>query len=251
MQDTGPDGAGGRWAARRLAPDQDELFTAWTIRGAPHVYRRAQAAAVAAAVAPVSGGRCGQAGLRRARPLKEAGIPVLEQLDRIAEEMRSIVPAPTVKGDLSGERCMLACRSRTERFCRVCDAVHVYEQPFRFSALRGGLESTPGTSPPLRGGFPAGRVFGHGRSRPAPGPGCAAPIGPLTPKQVASYLDAPVKDVRARWPDDVETVDVEGEELKKAAGIATTPGLQVDGGRRAEVDRRPTTATSTAGRDHR
>ena len=28
-------------------------------------------------------------------------------------------------------------------------------------------------------------------------------LGPTTPQQVAAYLDAPVKDVRARWPEDV------------------------------------------------
>ena len=52
VQDTGPDGA--RWALelRGHTADPDDLFTAWTLRGAPHVYRRAQAEAVAAAVAP-------------------------------------------------------------------------------------------------------------------------------------------------------------------------------------------------------
>jgi hypothetical protein len=36
-------------------------------------------------------------------------------------------------------------------------------------------------------------------------------LGPATPKHVAEYLDATLKDVRARWPDDAVEVDVAGE----------------------------------------
>ena len=36
-------------------------------------------------------------------------------------------------------------------------------------------------------------------------------LGPATPKQVAAYLDAPVKDITARWPSDVVEVSVAGE----------------------------------------
>ena len=54
VQDTGPDGP--RWALddpRRRSPAED-LLLAWTLRGAPHAYRRSEAAPVAAAVAPWS-----------------------------------------------------------------------------------------------------------------------------------------------------------------------------------------------------
>lgn len=36
-------------------------------------------------------------------------------------------------------------------------------------------------------------------------------LGPATPKLVAGYLEAPVKDVERRWPQDVVDVRVEGE----------------------------------------
>src|SRR3954447_8967287 len=77
VQDTGPDGA--RWALelRGSAPDPAELFTAWTLRGAPHVYRRSQAAAVARAVAPFSEADAAKRVFDASRPLKAAGIPVL------------------------------------------------------------------------------------------------------------------------------------------------------------------------------
>ena len=78
VQDTGPDGS--RWAleVRGFAPDPGDLFTAWTIRGAPHVYRRAQAAAVAAAVAPLSEADATKRVFDASKPLKAAGIPVLD-----------------------------------------------------------------------------------------------------------------------------------------------------------------------------
>ena len=37
-------------------------------------------------------------------------------------------------------------------------------------------------------------------------------LGPATPKQVAEFVDAPVRDVKARWPDEAVPVVVEGEE---------------------------------------
>lgn len=211
VQDTGPDGA--RWALelRGLAPDPEDLFTAWTIRGAPHVYRRAQAATVAAAVAPWSEADAAKRVFDASRPLKQAGIPVLDALDRIAEEMRSVVTKPTAKGDLSG-----ALHDRLpdpyQRYCRVCDAVHLYEQPFRLSALRGGLELTPGTSPPVLRRIPGWRGIAA-QVDPTLDPVRAVLrlLGPATPKQVAAYLDSPVKEVREHWPGNVESVVVEGE----------------------------------------
>jgi hypothetical protein len=211
VQDTGPDGALWALAVRAFAPDPDDLLTAWTIRGAPHVYRRSQAAAVAAAVAPVSEADAAKRVFDASKPLKAAGIPVLAALDRIAGEMWSIVTRPTAKGDLSG-----ALNERLpepyQRYCRRCDAIHLYEQPFRLSALRGGLELTPDTSPPVLKRIPGWR--GQALSvDPDLDPVRATLhlLGPVTAQHVATYLDSPVKDVRAHWPEDVETVTVEGE----------------------------------------
>lgn len=212
VQDSGSEGA--RWALelRGYAPDPADLVTAWTIRGAPHVYRRRQVAAVGAAVAPVSEADAAKRVFDASKPLKAAGIPVLEALDHIAAEMRSIVAGPTAKGDLCG-----ALNERLpdpyQRYCRPCDTIHVYEQPFRLAALRGGLELQPGTSPPVLERIPGWR----GMARvvdPSLDPVRAILrlFGPSTPQQVATYLDSPVKDVREHWPEDVETVSVEGED---------------------------------------
>ncbi len=216
VQDTGPDGARWALAARGVAPPpehpppEEELATVWTLRGAPHVYRRADLPGVAAATAPFSDADAGKRIFDAAAPLRAAGIPNLVALDVIAGAMRSIVTAPMVKGEMS-TRLTAVLDEPYLRSCVPCGAVHAHEQAFRLAALRAGLELEPGTSPPVL--------------RPVPGlvPADEVPerldvvraylrlLGPATPALVAGYLDAPVKEVRARWPADAIEVDVEGE----------------------------------------
>ncbi len=210
VQDTGPDGGLWALALRGVTPEAAELATVWTIRGAPHLYRRADLPAVAAATAPFSEADAAKRVFDAAKPLKAAGIPVLAGLDIVAAAMRSIVAEPMVKGEMSG-RLSTVLDEPYLRHCRPCDAIHPHEQTFRLAALRAGLELQPGTSPPVL--------------QPVPGlvPAETVPerfdvvraylrlLGPATPQHVAGYLDAPVKDVRARWPADAVEVDVDGE----------------------------------------
>lgn len=213
VQDTGPDGARWALAVRGLdisAIDDAELVTAWTLRGAPHVYRRRDLPSVARAVEPFSDADAGKRIYDASKPLGAAGIGNLEALHAVAGAMREVVTAPTVKGEVSS-----ALTSRMDapylRHCRPCGATHLFEMPFRLAALRAGLELQPGTSPPV-----LQRLRGF---RPAP---VADPrhdvvraylhlLGPATPKHVAAYLDAPVADVKRRWPDDVVEVAVAGQ----------------------------------------
>jgi hypothetical protein len=211
VQDTGADRALWALAIRGVPePSPDELATVWTFRGAPHVYRRVDLPAVAAATAPFSDADAGKRIFDASRPLKAAGIPNLVALDAVADAMRSIVTGPMVKGEMSA-RLTGVMDEPYLRFCRPCDAIHVYEQPFRLAALRAGLELEPDTSPPVL--------------RPVPGlvPAEQIPdrldvvraylrlLGPATPQHVAGYLDAPVKDVKAHWPADAVEVSVDGE----------------------------------------
>ena len=211
VQDTGADGALWALALRGVErPPPGELATVWTIRGAPHVYRRTDLAGVATATAPFSDADAGKRIFDASKPLKAAGIPNLAALDAVADAMRSIVTAPMVKGEMS-TRLTAVLPDPYLRFCRPCNAVHTYEQPFRLAALRAGLELEPGTSPPVL--------------RPVPGlePATEVPqrldvvraylrlLGPATPQHVAGYLDAPVADVKARWPEDAVEVSLDGE----------------------------------------
>ncbi|ROR92149.1 DNA glycosylase AlkZ-like family protein [Nocardioides aurantiacus] len=211
VQDTGTDGAGWALALRGCEPDPAALVTAWTLRGAPHVHRRAQVAEVATAVAPWSEADAGKRIFDAARPLRAAGLEVRGALARVAEEMADVVQQPTVKGALSAE---LGRRLPPPylRWCRPCDAEHVHEQTFRLAALQAGLELRPGTSPPVLEPVP-------GWSGPADDPDPALDpvraalhlLGPTTPQLVAAYVDAPVAEVRRRWPGDVVEVSVAGE----------------------------------------
>lgn len=209
VQDTGPDGA--RWALelRGSAVPDDELVHAWTVRGAPHTYRRRQIAQVATATRPWDDDDAAKRVFDAARSLGRSGTGTLAALDRVAGELRDIVREPTVKGTVSRE---VSARLPDDYLwdCRSCGARHVYEQPFRLAALQAGLELEPGTSPPVLRRIPRWR-----------GPAkTVAPeldlvravlhhLGPATPKQVAGYLDTSVAAVEEHWPRD--TVPVRGE----------------------------------------
>ena len=205
VQDTGPDGA--RWALAVRGVDvtalaEKDLILLWTVRGAPHAYRRADAGRVAAAVEPFTDADAGKRLYNATKPLKAAGIANLTALDEVARQMRSIVTRPTGKGDVSG-RLATVMPEPYLRFCQACDATHLYEMPFRLAAVRAGLELQFDTSPPV-----LRRIAGFTK---AARPGerfdlirtYLRLLGPATPKHVADYLDAPVNEVKARWPDDV------------------------------------------------
>jgi hypothetical protein len=213
VQDTGPDGAAWALTIRGASVPVDDLALAWTLRGAPHFYRRKEIAAVAAATAPWSNADAAKRIFDAARPLKAAGIPVLEALDVVAAEMRDIATNPVVKGEMSTQLTGRLDEPYV-RECRPCQAVHAYEQPFRLAALRAGLELEPDTSPPVLRRIPRWR--GPAASVPEhldPVRGVLRLLGPATPKLVAGYVDAPVAEVTARWPEDVEKVEVDGRRL--------------------------------------
>jgi hypothetical protein len=213
VQDTGPDGSGWALAIRGAKVPPDALFLAWTLRGAPHAYRRPQAAGVAAAVTPWSEVDAAKRVINASGPLKKAGIPVLDALDHVAGEMRDIAARPVVKGDMSG-----ALTERLDppylRWCEPCQATHTYEQPFRLAALQGGLELEAGTSPPVLRRIPGWR--GPAKTVPPaldPVRAVLRFLGPADPKLVAGYTDSPVREVAARWPEDVVPVEVDGRTL--------------------------------------
>jgi hypothetical protein len=213
VQDTGSDG--GLWALANRGVDvsavaDDDLATVWTIRGAPHLYLRSDLAAVAHAVQPYSEADAGKRILDASRPLKAAGIANLTALDEVATNMRAVVTRPMVKGEVSTE---LTGRMSPAylRFCRPCNATHLYEMPFRLAALRAGLELQPRTSPPVLRRIAGFRRDTSPSSRHDVIRSYLRLLGPATPQQVSGYLDAPVKEVRARWPEDATEVEVEGE----------------------------------------
>ncbi|MEV4122004.1 winged helix DNA-binding domain-containing protein [Micromonospora sp. NPDC049645] len=237
VQNTGPDAA--RWAlairgVEVPALSAREVVLLWAVRGAPHLYRRADVGKVVAALEPYSDADAGKRIYDASKPLKAAGIGNLAALDEVAARLRAIVTTPTVKGDASG-RLAAVLPEPYLRFCRACDATHLYEMPFRLAATRAGLELQLDTSPPV-----LRRITGF-RAATTPGDrfdlirAYLRLLGPATPKHVADYLDAPVKDVRAHWPEDVIEVRV-GSEVRsllaadeEALGSADARGTRLLG----------------------
>lgn len=239
VQDTGPDGA--LWALELRGVDtaglgaaaehRTDLVWLWTLRGAPHCYRRSDAAAVAAAVAPWSEADASKRIFDASKPLKDAGIPVLDALDAVAGRMRAIVKEPMVKGEMS-TRLHEVMPEPYQRYCRSCDAVHLYEMPFRLSAVRAGLELVPDTSPPVLQPMPGFEVAAEYPGRLDPVRAYLHLLGPATHKQVAEYVDAPVREVKARWPEDAVEVEVEGEtRWMLAADVDALQGAEAAGTR--------------------
>jgi hypothetical protein len=209
VQDTGPDGAGWALAIRGVDPAEvstKDTVLLWTLRAAPHLYRRADVGRVAAAVAPFSEADAGQRIVNAAKPLKAAGIGYLAALADVASHMRSIVSRPTSKGDVSS-RLAAVMPEPYLRYCRACQATHLYEMPFRLAALPAGLELQPGTSPPV-----LQRIVGF---KPRAGGerfdvirGYLQLLGPATQKHVAEFLDSSFAEVKRRWPPDAVEVTV-------------------------------------------
>ncbi len=214
VQDTGPDGGLWALAVRGVdvsTPPLDALATVWTIRGAPHLYRRADLPAVTAAVEPFSDADAGKRIFDASKPLKAAGIANIAALGAVADAMRRVVTEPMGKGAVSARVTELMDPPYL-RFCRPCNATHLYEMPFRLAALRAGLELRAGTSPPVLEPIPGFEQAGTAPQRLDVIRAYLRLLGPATPKHVAAYLDAPVKDVRDRWPSDAVEVDVDGEQ---------------------------------------
>jgi len=223
VQDTGPDGSSWALVLRGAAtPTGDELALAWTLRGAPHAYRRRDLAAVAVATAPYSEADARKRVFDASKPLKDAGIDVLDALRKVASEERDIVRRPTSKGELS-TKLTTRLDQPYLRWCRVCQATHAYEQPFRLAALQGGLELEPGSSPPVLRRIPGLRAPLYRRLADEAEPafdvvrGYLRFYGPARITDAAAFIDAPVAEVKARWPDDVVEVRIDGEHGPKGA----------------------------------
>ena len=199
--------------ARPARPD--DLLLAWTIRGAPHAYRRRDVAAVTVATAPYSEADAASRVFDASKPLRQAGIGTLDAL------RTSPVRCAT---SCAGRWRRATCRRRspvdsTSRSCASAGRAtrrHSYEQPFRLAALQAGLELEPGTSPPVLRRIP--------RRRPAPYKhlgteadprfdlirGYLRFYGPAPVKAIATYLDAPVAEVKAHLPADTVEVTIDG-----------------------------------------
>lgn len=187
------------------------LALVWSLRGAPHVHRRADLDDLAGALYPLSEAdatlRLNETGPSVARK----GLAALDQYATAVAALRDVVRTPTAKGAVS-TAVTRAIPTAMWRECRPCRASHISDSAMRVSTLAAGLELEPGTAPPV--------LRPRRGARLPTGPDRAALtrlvraylalLGPATPGQAAGYLGARRADVEQVWPQDLVQVEVAG-----------------------------------------
>jgi hypothetical protein len=208
VQDTSNATARLALAARlpRPAGDLAGFTLVWSYRGAPHLHRGADLPALAAALWPGSESDAWARLAWRA----DRGMPARTAYAVAARALREAVPRTTSKGAASAA-LTAAIPPELSRWCRVCQATHVYEQLMRLAALPAGVrleaDRYPATLAPIEPwpGIPE-RVLGLDRVITT----YLRFFGPATPSEVAGFLDTTRKSVLPYWPDNLSEVDVEG-----------------------------------------
>jgi hypothetical protein len=186
-----------------------QLALVWSLRGAPHVHRRADLDAVTAALYPLSEadatGRLNETG----PSIERAGIPAMDQLATAVQAMREAVRTPTAKGAASAA-VTKAIPKPMRRDCRACRTSHISDSAMRASSLPAGLELQPGTAPPVlqrrKGARVVRAVDLEALTRLIRA--YLRLLGPATAVDVAGYLGARRADVQPAWPDDLVEIRV-------------------------------------------
>src|SRR5699024_7927549 len=114
-------------ACRGLDPAAagSDLALAWTLRGAPHAYRKRDLTAISFATSPFDEADAAKRIFDASKPLREAGIAILDGLNSIAVTLVDIVTSPMPKGEVS----TLLTEAMDEpflRWCRPCQTTHLY-----------------------------------------------------------------------------------------------------------------------------
>ena len=219
FQDT-PSGSAAIGLAARLAEapsnedliaDDESLALAWTIRGAPHLHRRADLPKLMSSLWPL-----GEADARArlaafGSDMKKAGRSALQAHAAAAKAMRAAVKKPMTKGETSSAATRLA-PDYVSLWCRSCKSTHIHEQLFKLSALPAGLELTTDRSPlvlaPIKG-RPA--IPTKARGTDSLIRAYLTFLGPATESEVASFLGTNRALIEPAWPDDLSEVRIDGK----------------------------------------
>ncbi|MFI5489990.1 DNA glycosylase AlkZ-like family protein [Micromonospora echinaurantiaca] len=208
VQDT-PYGSAQLALAARGAPtaDDDRLELVWSMRGAPHLHRRAELPGLAAAIWPLDDA---DATRRLPGQIREGARLGLAAFRVAADAFAAVVTGPMAKGDVS--------RAVSDRVpaeltydCEPCRARHISGALFQQAGLAGGvrlavsgraatLAPLPGWSgPPERAAGTDALALAYLRL-----------LGPATPADVAGFLGTSAGALRGVWPDGLAEVRVAG-----------------------------------------
>ncbi|MFE9396314.1 DNA glycosylase AlkZ-like family protein [Streptomyces flavidovirens] len=206
-QDTPTGSARQALAARGASSDALELV--WSFRGAPHLHRRADLPALAAALWPVDDADA-TARINTAVIKEGAGLGV-EAFRVTAEAFREVVTAPMAKGEVSTAVSASVPESLTY-WCVPCGAQHISGLLFQQAGIFGGIGVRPEGGKtvlaPLRERFPV-PVTASGTTELVRA--YLRFLGPATPVEVAKYLGTKPTVVKNVWPDDLAEVRLEGK----------------------------------------
>ncbi|MGX1881491.1 DNA glycosylase AlkZ-like family protein [Streptomyces sp. NPDC055287] len=205
-QDTPSGSARLALAARGASPEGLELV--WSFRGAPHLHRRAELPALAAALWPVDDADA-TARINTA-VIKEGARLGIEAFRVTAGAFREVVTAPMAKGEVSTTVSASVPKSLTY-WCESCGAQHISGLLFQQAGIFGGVGVRPEgrrtVLAPLGERFPV----------PAAASGTSELVraylrflGPATPAEVAKYLGTRPALVKSVWPDALAEVWLDG-----------------------------------------
>ncbi|WP_299542381.1 DNA glycosylase AlkZ-like family protein [uncultured Streptomyces sp.] len=205
VQDTPAGSAALALAARGASAEG--LERVWSFRGAPHLHRREDLAALATALWPADDADA--TARLSSTVIKEGARLGVEAFRAAALALRTVVTGPTPKGVASAGVTALVPRSLAFD-CATCGSRHVSGLLFQQAGLFGAVRVTAAggtTLAPLDPGFPlptaahgtADLVEDHLRF-----------LGPATPAGIAKSLGVRTPVVDAARPADLTEVDVDG-----------------------------------------
>ncbi|WP_240669897.1 DNA glycosylase AlkZ-like family protein [Actinoplanes solisilvae] len=222
VQEYTPGSAQVALAARTSADvDDDRLITVWAARGAPHLHRRSDLAALVKQLWPVSDA---DASAR----IKSGQIPSgmklgVEAFRATASAFREVVRGPMPRGEVSTEVSKRVPRSLTYD-CRSCEARHIAGNVWQHSGLAGGIEVQSRGRNAMLGPIPdAPPMPSENEGIDSLILGYLRFLGPATPLEVGKYLGSSTAEMKSVWPTDHLTeVSVDGRKAWLPADAAKT-----------------------------
>lgn len=219
-------------AARTEADlDDGRLLMVWAARGAPHLHRKRELTALAAALWPVSDA---DATARIQSGQIPEGMKLgLAAFTATADALRKVVTRSIPRGEASTEVSKLVPRELTYE-CRACEARHIAGNVWQHAGLAGGVQVES-----------RGKDATLGPIKDWPGPPAENRgidklirtylrlLGPATPVEVAKYLGSSTAEIKKVWPGDLAEVTVgkrkawlPADAVDELTGAEAVPGVR-------------------------
>ncbi|MGW4629096.1 DNA glycosylase AlkZ-like family protein [Streptomyces rubiginosohelvolus] len=206
VQDTPHGSAPVALAARGAS--SDGLERVWSFRGAPHLHRRTELAALAGALWPLDDAdataRISTSAIKEGAKLGLAAFRVT------AEAFRRTVVEPLGKGEVSTAVSAAVPESLTF-WCTPCGARHIsgllFQQAGLFGSVRVGAERGKTVLSPLGSPFPVPEAAAGTQDLVR---AYLRFLGPATRAEVAAFLGTRSTAIRPVWPEGLVEVSVDG-----------------------------------------